>query len=347
LTSVALIFALLPVGVALASECESPVEAVASQEPTLITILDTDVGTEAFERLVSYADGGHETLGRAIGQAHNWFGACEYVGVGIGYGSGGNGYRPNFTLALWRTGIDETTTRNAVYQLIGASQNPTVTTNDCTTSCTTSTPVTPETTTSPFVSAEQSSAECDSPSIAVASQEPTLITILDTDVGTEAFERLVSYADGGHETLGRAIGQAHNWFGACEYVGVGIGYGSGGNGYRPNFTLALWRTGIDETTTRNAVYQLIGASQNPTVTTNDCTTSCTTSTPVTPETTTSTTAPPVSAFNTVYFSTTDSVTSSKTTTATKPAAKKSPKTIVKRKSERSRKVAPKKSRVLR
>jgi outer membrane protein assembly factor BamA len=220
LTSVTLIFALLPVGVALASECESPVEAVASQEPTLITILDTDVGTEAFERLVSYADGGHETLGRAIGQAHNWFGACEYVGVGIGYGSGGNGYRPNFTLALWRTGIDETTTRNAVYQLIGASQNPTVTTNDCTTSCTTSTPVTPETTTSPFVSAEQSSAECDSPSIAVASQER-------------------------------------------------------------------------------------------------------------------------------YCSTTDSVTSSKTTAATKPAAKKSPKTIVKRKSERSRKVAPKKSRVLR
>ena len=183
--------------------------------------------------------------------------------------------------------------------------------------------------------------ECDSPTEAVASQEPTLVTILDTDVGSEAFERLVTYSNGGHETLGRAIGQAHNWFGVCEFVGVGIGHGSGGNGYRPNFTLALWRTGIDETTTRNAIYQLTGASQTPTVTNNDCTTSCTTPTPSTTETTSNSTSP-VSAFKTVYFSTSDTMMTSSPTMATKPTSKVAPRVTVKKKSVNLRKAPQKK-----
>ena len=183
--------------------------------------------------------------------------------------------------------------------------------------------------------------ECDSPTEAVASQEPTLVTILDTDVGSEAFERLVTYSNGGHDTLGRAIGQAHDWFGVCEYVGVGIGHGSGGNGYRPNFTLALWRTGIDETTTRNAIYQLIGASQNPTVTNNDCTTSCTTPTPPTTETTHNSTTP-VSAFKTIYFSTNDNVVPSGQTVATKQPVKKGPRVMTKKKVVNLRKAPQKK-----
>ena len=183
--------------------------------------------------------------------------------------------------------------------------------------------------------------ECDSPTEAVASQDPTLITILDTDVGTEAFERLVTYSNGGHDTLGRAIGQAHDWFGVCEYVGVGIGHGSGGNGYRPNFTLALWRTGIDETTTLNAIYQLIGASQNPTVTNNDCTTSCTPPTPPTTETTNNSTTP-VNAFMTIYFSTNDNVVQSGQTVATKPPVKKGPRVMTKKKVVNLRKAPQKK-----
>ena len=114
-----------------ASECSEPREAPSSQQPTLITIIDTEIGTEAFERLVTYSNGGHRSLGIAIAQAHQWFGVCEYVGVGIGSGSGGNGYRPNFTLALWREGIDTELARSVVYQLVGASSNPVVTNGDC------------------------------------------------------------------------------------------------------------------------------------------------------------------------------------------------------------------------
>jgi len=145
-----------------ASECSEPSEAPSSQQPTLLTIIDTEIGTEAFERLVTYSNGGHRSLGIAIAQAHEWFGVCEYVGVGIGSGSGGNGYRPNFMLALWRDGIDTDLARSAVYQLVGASSNPVVTNGDCAISCdgtiggvaptTTTTTLAPTTTTTVAVS---------------------------------------------------------------------------------------------------------------------------------------------------------------------------------------------------
>ena len=118
-----------------ASECTEPTEAPSSQQPTVITIIDTEIGTEAFERLVTYSNGGHRSLGIAISQAHQWFAVCEYVGVGIGSGSGGNGYRPNFMLVLWRDGIDIALARSAVYQLVGASSNPVTTNGDCAISC--------------------------------------------------------------------------------------------------------------------------------------------------------------------------------------------------------------------
>ena len=118
-----------------ASECTEPTEAPSSQQPTVLTIIDTEIGTEAFERLVTYSNGGHRSLGIAISQAHQWFAVCEYVGVGIGSGSGGNGYRPNFMLVLWRDGIDIALARSAVYQLVGASSNPVTTNGDCAISC--------------------------------------------------------------------------------------------------------------------------------------------------------------------------------------------------------------------
>ena len=133
--AVALVLSLTPITEAQASECSEPIEAPSSQQPTLLTIIDTEVGTEAFERLVTYSNGGHSALGKAIAQAHSWFGVCEYVGVGIGSGSGGNGYRPNFMLALWRDGINIALARSAVYQLVGASSNPVVTNGDCAIAC--------------------------------------------------------------------------------------------------------------------------------------------------------------------------------------------------------------------
>jgi hypothetical protein len=133
--AVVVALSLVTVGEAQASECETPTLAPSSETPTLVTIVDTEVGTPAFERLVEYASGGHRSLGIAIAQAHDWFGVCEYVGIGIGHGSGGNGFRPNFTLALWREGVDISLVRSAVYALIDASDNPVVTNGDCAISC--------------------------------------------------------------------------------------------------------------------------------------------------------------------------------------------------------------------
>ena len=174
-----------------ASECSEPREAPSSQQPTLLTIIDTEVGTEAFERLVTYSDGGHRSLGIAIAQAHQWFAVCEYVGVGIGSGSGGNGYRPNFMLALWRDGIDTTLARSAVYQLIGASSNPVVTNGDCAIACdgtvngvaptTTTTTLAPTTTTTTIATttttvpvSETPEAVTDSEPVTVVESEPVI-----------------------------------------------------------------------------------------------------------------------------------------------------------------------------
>ena len=174
-----------------ASECTEPTEAPSSQQPTVLTIIDTEIGTEAFERLVTYSNGGHRSLGIAISQAHQWFAVCEYVGVGIGHGSGGNGYRPNFMLALWRDGIDTALARSAVYQLVGASSNPVVTNGDCSVSCneavseapmttttTTTTTIAPTTTTAPV--SETAEAVTDSEPVAdsepVITEAPTTLT---------------------------------------------------------------------------------------------------------------------------------------------------------------------------
>jgi hypothetical protein len=174
-----------------ASECTEPTEAPSSQQPTVITIIDTEIGTEAFERLVTYSNGGHRSLGIAISQAHQWFAVCEYVGVGIGSGSGGNGYRPNFMLVLWRDGIDIALARSAVYQLVGASSNPVTTNGDCAISCdgtidgvapttttttlaptttTTTTTIAPTTTTAPV----SETAEAVTDSEPVADSEPVI-----------------------------------------------------------------------------------------------------------------------------------------------------------------------------
>jgi hypothetical protein len=118
-----------------AISCGEYTQSPSSSSPSSITILDTDIGTEAYQRLLPFSSGGHQALGMAIAAKFNYFDNCEYVGIGIGDGSGGNGYRPNFTLWMWRDGVNVDVARAAIYELVGASANPVVTNGDCNISC--------------------------------------------------------------------------------------------------------------------------------------------------------------------------------------------------------------------
>lgn len=115
--------------------CDEYAEAPSSASAATMTIIDTEVGTDAYQRLVAYSNGGHKALGMAIASSYDYFGECQYVGIGIMDASGGNGFRPNYTLAIWHGGIDLSAARSAIYSLIGAGSNPTVTNGDCNISC--------------------------------------------------------------------------------------------------------------------------------------------------------------------------------------------------------------------
>ena len=118
-----------------AIDCGEYTQSPSSQSPYSFTILDTDIGTEAYQRLLPYSSGGHRALGMAIAAKFNYFDNCEYIGIGIGDGSGGNGYRPNYTIWMWRDGVDVAIAQAAIYELVGASPNPIVTNGDCNISC--------------------------------------------------------------------------------------------------------------------------------------------------------------------------------------------------------------------
>ena len=96
-------------------------------------IYDTEVGTEAFERLVQYGNGGHSTLGQALADA----GVTDAApGIGLGIGSGGNGYRPSVTLAIWTNEtFDPEAARQAIKNLINTPSNPVTTNGDCAIAC--------------------------------------------------------------------------------------------------------------------------------------------------------------------------------------------------------------------
>lgn len=131
----ALLFAGIGSSKATAQECGEYTEAPSSSSPSTFTIIDTEVGTDAYQRLVTYSNGGHKALGMAIARSYNYLDKCQYVGIGIMDGSGGNGFRPNYTLAIWYEGIDVAVARSAIYSLIGASVAPVVTNGDCNISC--------------------------------------------------------------------------------------------------------------------------------------------------------------------------------------------------------------------
>lgn len=124
------LLALMPAG-----NADALTEPPMSSEPVLITVTDLDLGAEAFDRLVEFGNGGHSQLGAIVAEAHGYFGGNETVGVGLGIGSGGLGYRPNVTIALWRTDIDPAAALAAIKTAIGVPANPTTNKGDCSSAC--------------------------------------------------------------------------------------------------------------------------------------------------------------------------------------------------------------------
>lgn len=104
-----------------------------NQEPILIEISDSDIGTEAFEQLISYGNGGHAAMGAILGSAQNML---SNPGIGFSIGSGGNGYRPTILIAVWTdqpfsvsSGLD------TIKSHFNVPSNPITTNGDCAIAC--------------------------------------------------------------------------------------------------------------------------------------------------------------------------------------------------------------------
>jgi hypothetical protein len=120
-------------------------------------------------------------------------------------------------------------------------------------------------------------------------QEPILIEISDTDIGTEAFEQLISHGNGGHAAIGAILGNAQSM---SSNPGIGFSIGSGGNGYRPSIIIAVWTdqpfnvsTGLD------TIKSHFNVPLNPVTTNGDCAIACDGTTQVEEVVTTTTIAP--------------------------------------------------------
>jgi hypothetical protein len=104
-----------------------------TQEPILIQIYDTDIGTTAFEQLIAHGDGGHATIGAILGDAQNM---SSNPGIGFSIGSGGNGYRPSIIIAVWTDQPFSVSTGLATIKShFNVSSNPVTTNGDCAISC--------------------------------------------------------------------------------------------------------------------------------------------------------------------------------------------------------------------
>lgn len=108
--------------------------------------------------------------------------------------------------------------------------------------------------------------------VAKAEQQPVPIELTDLNLGTEGYNSLVEYSNGGHADLGQALANA----GVTENApGIGFGVGSGGLGYRPNITVWVW---TDESFSKEqaiqAILALVNVPSAPVVTGGDCEISC-------------------------------------------------------------------------
>ena len=121
-------------------------------------------------------------------------------------------------------------------------------------------------------------------------QEPILIEIKDTDIGTEAFEKLISHGNGGHAAIGAILGNAQNME---SNPGVGFSIGSGGNGYRPSIIIAVWTNQqFNASTGLDTIKSHFNVPSNPVTTNGDCAIACDGTTQVEEVVTTTTTIAP-------------------------------------------------------
>jgi hypothetical protein len=144
------------------------------------------------------------------------------------------------------------------------------------------------------------------PAISFAdNQEPILIEIYDTDIGTTAYEQLIAYGNGGHAAIGAILGSAQNME---SNPGVGFSIGSGGNGYRPSIIIAVWSDQQFSASTGLAtIKSYFNASSDPVTTNGDCAIACDGTTQVEEEvvvTTTTTTVVPTTTIAVAPITTT-------------------------------------------
>jgi len=104
-----------------------------NQEPILIQVYDTDIGTNAFEQLVTYGNGGHAALGAILGHAQNM---QQDPGIGLGIGSGGLGYRPSVIIAVWTdAAFDKSVGLATIKSYFNVPSSPVTTNGDCAIAC--------------------------------------------------------------------------------------------------------------------------------------------------------------------------------------------------------------------
>ena len=129
------------------------------------------------------------------------------------------------------------------------------------------------------------------PAISFAdNQEPILIEIKDTDIGTEAFEQLISHGNGGHAAIGAILGNAQNME---SNPGIGFSIGSGGNGDRPSIIIAVWTNQqFNASTGLDTIKSHFNVPSNPVTTNGDCAIACDGTTQVEEVVTTTTTIAP-------------------------------------------------------
>jgi len=114
-----------PVSTAQASACDasSAVKNSSAGAPISLTITGSQISRSAMNSLWSLTTSDDpqkfETLGHAIGAAHDWMGNCTYPGLGLGNGSGYDEDSKNVTLWMWQDGVNLDLAREAVYRLIG------------------------------------------------------------------------------------------------------------------------------------------------------------------------------------------------------------------------------------
>ena len=102
-------------------------------QPQTVYMYDTELGTESYELLIQYSNGGHSTIGQMLKDAGV---ASAAPGIGFGVGSGGNGYRPNVMIVIWTSEtINLEAAKAAIKSFVNVPTNPTTTNGDCAIAC--------------------------------------------------------------------------------------------------------------------------------------------------------------------------------------------------------------------